>query len=218
MKYLLILFSIGSMWSQEHSSESGEKLEKLYDSETGKLIENKVPLDSVALPFKSNVNSYSKDISYKDLSKTQKKIYNQNRIRLSEAIGSDLPYFYTLRDNFWSAYINKGLFKKERLNQTEFFEITGYPERVKIMKHNRKLGLRCALIYPIFLLTFQPINLSLPPEDAVHVIFITFFGGGGFLLYDYFTKYVDGTSFDDARLIAKEYNQDLMVKIYNENN
>ena len=206
------------MWGQEHASESGEKLEKLYNSETGKLIENKVPLDSVALPFKSNVNSYSKDISYKDLSKTQKKIYNQNRIRLSEAIGSDLPYFYTLRDNFWSAYIKKGHFKKERLNQTEFFEITGYPERVKIMKHNRKLGLRCALIYPIFLLTFQPINLSLPPEDAVEVIFITFFGGGGFLLYDYFTKYVDGTSFDDARLIANEYNQGLMVKIYSENN
>ena len=91
-------------------------------------------------------------------------------------------------------------------------------ERVKIIKHNRKLGLRCALIYPIFLLTFVPINKSLPPKDAVEVIFITFFGGGGFLLFDYFTKYVDGTSFDDARLIAKEYNQVLMVKIYNENN
>ena len=206
------------MWCQEYDPETGEELKKLYNPETGELIENKIPLDSVVIPSNSNVNSNLKDISYKDLSKTQKKIYNQNRIRLSAAILSGLPYFITLHDNFWSAYIRKGLFKKERINQTEFFEITGYPERVKIMKHNRKLGLRCALIYPIFLLTFQPINLSLPPEDAVHVIFITFFGGGGFLLYDYFTKYVDGTSFGDARLIAKEYNQDLMVKIYNENN
>ena len=203
MKYLLILLSIGSMWSQE------------YDPESGELIENKVSLDSLALPFNSNVNSNLKDISYKDLSKTQKKIYNQNRIRLS-AIGSDSPYFF-LRDNFWSASIKKGFFKRERLNQTEFFEITGYPERVKIIKHNRKLGMRCALFIPSFYV-MAAYTLRLNQLEHIKSMMIIITGGGGFLLFDYFTKYVDGTSFDDARLIAKEYNQHLMVRIYNENN
>ena len=90
MKYLLILLFIGLMRGQEYDPDTGEKL---YNPETGELIENKVPLDSIIIPSNSNVNSNLKDISYKDLSKTQKKIYNQNRIRLS-TVGSDSPYFF----------------------------------------------------------------------------------------------------------------------------
>ena len=214
MKYLLMLLFIGLMWGQEYDPETGEVLEKLYNPKTGELIEQKTPLDSIVLPSNSNVNSNLKDISYKDLSKTQKKIYNQNRIRLS-TVGSDSPYFF-LRDNFWSAYIKKGFFKTKRLNQTEFFEITGYPERVKIIKHNRKLGMSCALFIPSSWL-IAPILDIIQPEHVYSMSSIILLGGG-FLLFDYFTKIIDGSSFDDARQIVKKYNQDLMVKIYNENN
>ena len=204
MKYLLILLFIGLMRGQEYDPDTGEKL---YNPETGELIENKVPLDSIIIPSNSNVNSNLKDISYKDLSKTQKKIYNQNRIRLS-TVGSDSPYFF-LRDNFWSAYIKKGFFKTKRLNQTEFFEITGYPERIKIVKHNRQLMIKYALLYPV-------LNLILLTDNVMS--FMIFFGGVGYIYFDYNTKIIDGSSFDDALLIANKYNQDLIVKIYNENN
>ena len=53
MKYLLMLLFIGLMLGQEYDPDTGEKLEKLYNPETGELIENKILLDSVALPFKS---------------------------------------------------------------------------------------------------------------------------------------------------------------------
>ena len=76
------------------------------------------------------------------------------------------------------------------------------------------LGMRCALFIPSF---YVIAALSINQQEHVHSMMIIILGGGGFLLFDYFIRYVDGTSFDDARPIAKEYNQDLMVKIYNEN-
>ena len=95
IKYSLMLLLIGFLRGQEYDPRTREPLKRLYDPETGELIENKVSLDSIALPFNSNVNSNLKDISYKDLSKTQKKIYNQNRIRLFGywEDGSS-PYFF----------------------------------------------------------------------------------------------------------------------------
>mgnify|MGYP007000457904 CR=1 len=68
------------MWGQQYDPETGEKLEKLYNPETGELIENKVTLDSVALPFNSNVKPNLKDISYKDLSKKQKVDIKKNQV------------------------------------------------------------------------------------------------------------------------------------------
>ena len=61
------------MESRTFTLENGKKLEKLHTSESGELIENKVSLDSIALPFNSNVNLNLKNLSYKDLSKTFKK-------------------------------------------------------------------------------------------------------------------------------------------------
>ena len=74
MKHFTILLFVGFTLCQEHIPEAEEELEKLYNPETGELIKNKVSLDSIALPFNSNVNSNLKDISYKDRSKTQKNI------------------------------------------------------------------------------------------------------------------------------------------------
>ena len=101
--------------------------------------------------------------------------------------------------------------KKKRLNKTEFFEITGYPEKIKIVKHNRKLGMKCVFFLPI-------VSLILQTTDNTSVTLTTFYGGAVYLLFDYYKNNIEGSSFDDAREIAKKYNQDLMVKIYNENN
>ena len=206
MKYLLMLLFIGLMWGQEYDPETGEVLEKLYNPKTGELIEQKTPLDSIVLPSNSNVNLYLKDISIKDLSTKQKKIYNQNKIRVR--ISGNRNYGF-LRDFRWSAYIKKGFFKTKRFNQIEFFEITGYPERIKIVKHNRKLMIKYAFLYPV-------LNLILLTDNVMS--FMIFFGGVGYIYFDYNTKIIDGSSFDDALLIANKYNQDLIVKIYNENN
>tara|TARA_B100000886_G_scaffold328133_1_gene276236 strand:+ start:1730 stop:2347 length:618 start_codon:yes stop_codon:yes gene_type:complete len=205
MKYFLMLLFIGLMWGQEYDTMTGEPLKRLYNPETGELIEDKIPLDSVALPFNSNTKLKLKDISYKVLSKKQKKIFNQNRISIKP--NSDYSF---LKDHFWSAYIKKGFYKTKRLNKIEFFKITGYPERGKIVEHNIELGIKCALLIPL-------VSLVLQITDNTSLASATFCGGAFYLLSEY-TKRTGGTSFDDARRIAKKYNQDLMVKIYNENN
>ena len=43
------------------------------------------------------------------------------------------------------------------------------------------------------------------------------FGGFGYLYYDYNEKKLEGASLNDAKIIAKKYNNDLMQRIFNEN-
>ena len=43
------------------------------------------------------------------------------------------------------------------------------------------------------------------------------YGGAGYFLYDYKVKKLEGASLKDAKIIAKKYNNDLMQKIFNEN-
>ena len=54
IKYTLMLSLVGVMRGQEYDPKTGEPLKRLYNPETGELIENKIPSDSVALPFNSN--------------------------------------------------------------------------------------------------------------------------------------------------------------------
>ena len=43
------------------------------------------------------------------------------------------------------------------------------------------------------------------------------FGGSLYALIDYNVKKLEGASLKDAKIIAEEYNNDLMQKIFNEN-
>ena len=43
------------------------------------------------------------------------------------------------------------------------------------------------------------------------------FGGAGYFFYDYNVKKLEGASPKDAKIIAEKYNNDLMQKIFNEN-
>ena len=75
------------------------------------------------------VNSDLKNISISHLTKEQKKKYNQNRIIIRKKnYGFD-----------WYAYIQKGLFSSKRLNKTDFFIYTGYPDKAEIAEHNTQL-------------------------------------------------------------------------------
>ena len=208
MKYLLMLLFIGLMWGQEYDPLTGEILEKLYNPETGELIEKKSSLDSTVLQTNSKVNSSLKDISVKDLSKEQKKIYNQNKIRIKISGGGRNNGLF-LNDFLWYGYIKESFFKTKKFNQTEFFEITGHPQRIKIAKQNRDLMIKYALIYPI-------LNLILLSDNVFS--YVVFLGGVGYIYHDYNSTIIDGSSYDDALLISQKYNHDLMVKIYNENN
>ena len=69
--------------------------------------------------------------------------------------------------------------------------------------------IKYALIYPI-------LNLILLTDNVLS--YIVFLGGVGYIYHDYNSKIIDGSSYDDALLIAQKYNQDLIFKIYNEKN
>ena len=43
------------------------------------------------------------------------------------------------------------------------------------------------------------------------------FGGFGYLYYDYNVKKLEGASLKDAKIIAEKYNNDLIQRIFNEN-
>ena len=124
-KHLTLLLFIGLAWGQEYDPETGEVVIKQYDPETGELIKDQNYPDSLVSPSHPKVNSDLKNISIYNLTKEQKKKYNQNRIRIR-------------KKNFdWYAYIIKGgLFRTEILDKTDFFIYTGYPDKAEIAEHN----------------------------------------------------------------------------------
>ena len=121
-RYITLLLFIGLAWGQEYDPETGEVVKKQYDPETGELIKDQNYPDSLVSPSHPKVNSDLKNISIYNLTKEQKKKYNQNRIRIRK------------KNLVWYAYIQKGFFTSERLNKSEFFIFTGYPEKVEIAK------------------------------------------------------------------------------------
>ena len=204
-RYITLLLFIGLAWGQEYDPETGKVVNKQYDPETGELIKDQNYPDSLVSPSHPKVNSDLKNISishFNELTKEQKKKYNQNRIRIRK------------KNNGWYAYIQKGVFSSKRLNKSYFFIITGYPDKAEIAKHNAQLYVKYYWLGGglIYLLGIGPVNVGL---DGAGMAIM--FGGFGYLYYDYNVKKLEGASLKDAKIIAEEYNNDLMQKIFNEN-
>ena len=161
----------------------------------------KVEAGGVSTEPHPKVNSDLKNISISHLTKEQKKKYNQNRIRIR-------------KKNFdWYAYIIKGVFRTKILDKTDFFIYTGYPDKAEIAKHNTQLYVKNYWLGGIsFMLSTVVANVwHYGAGTAI------FYGGIGYLYYDYNVKKLEGASLKDAKIIAEEYNNDLMQKIFNEN-
>ena len=168
---------------------------------TRELIKDQNFPDSLVSPSHPKVNSDLKNISISHLTKEQKKKYNQNRIIIRKKnYGFD-----------WYAYIQKGVFSSKRLNKTDFFIYTGYPDKAEIAEHNTQLYVKNYLLGSLiyFLGAFGVFG-----EGAGMAIS---FGGPGYFYYDYNVKKLEGASLNDAKIIAKKYNNDLIQRIFNEN-
>ena len=232
-RYISLLLFIGLAWGQEYDPETGEVVKKQYDPETGEVIINQYDPetgelvkdqsypDSLALPSHPKVNldsikwldllRYSEEERkwIKHLTKEQKKKYNQNKIRI---IGSE--------EN-WSAHCQKGFFSSRILNESKFFIFTGYPEkaeriserRAAIQKHNNRLRNKNCWLATIAYF------LGLGAASEVHPIpgLAIIFGGSLYALIDYNVKELEGSSLKDAKIIAEKYNNDLIQRIFNEN-
>ena len=178
----------------------------------------KVEAGGVSTEPHPKVNSDLKNISIKHLTKEQKQKYNQNKIiikyRRSGKFGLDLLF-----DN-WYASIQKSIFIPETFNKVEFFIFTGYPEKAEIAKYNEKLLIKSMFrllpcIIPFALLPTMADEFDFWQNDlVVNVIF------AGPLIYSlsYYSKNkLEGASIKDANIIAEKYNNDLIQRIFNEN-
>ena len=213
-KYISLLLFIGLAWGQEYNPETGEVIKKQYDPETGEVVKKQYAPetgevikdqnypDSLLSPSRPKVNSDLKIISISNLTKEQKKKYNQNRIRIR-------------KKNFdWYSYIKKGVFTTKRLNKSDFFIYTGYPEKAEIAKYNAQLYVKNYWLGGglIYMLGIGAVSLGL--EGAGMAIL---FGGWGYFIYDYNVKKLEGASLKDAKIIAEKYNSDLIQRIFNKN-
>jgi len=171
------------------------------EKEVSELIKDQNYPDSLALPSHPKVNSDLKNISISHLTKEQKKKYNQNRIRIRTK-------------NFdWYAYIQKGFFSSKRLNKTDFFIYTGYPEKTEIAKHNQELRIKNSVLGT--LIYYLGLGIANGIENPIGMVIS--FGGAGYFFYDYNVKKLEGASLNDAKIIAKKYNNNLIQRIFNEN-
>ena len=166
----------------------------------------KVEAGGVSTEPHPKVNSDLKNISISHLTKEQKKKYNQNRITISEETIS------------WSIYRGQ-----EYLYLSDFFIITGYPEKNEIEKHNARLKTKnlwrgcywytlCATIG-----LAPPLEGGYATDDKIEMGIVGGLVGIGYFFYDYNVKKLDGASLNDAKIIAKKYNNDLIQRIFNEN-
>ena len=152
------------------------------------------------------VNSDLKNISISHLTKEQKKKYNQNRITISG------------ETNYWSIYRGQ-----EELYRSDFFIITGYPEKNEIEKHNAQLKTKnmwrgcgwyslCALIG-----LAPPLGGGSATDDTIEMGIVGGLVGIAYFFYDYNVKKLEGASLNEAKIIAEKYNNDLIQRIFNEN-
>ena len=187
------------------------------EKEVSELIKNQNYPDSLVSPSYSKVNSDLKNISIKHLTKEHKKKYNQNKIiikyRRSGKSGLDLLF-----DNWYAS--QKSIFIPVTFNKIEFFIFTGYPEKAEIAKYNEKLLIKSMFrllpcIIPFALLPTMADEFDFWQNDlVVNVIF------AGPLIYSlsYYSKNkLEGASIKDANIIAEKYNNDLIQRIFNEN-
>ena len=174
------------------------------EKEVSELIKDQSYPDSLALPSHPKVNSDLKNISIKHLTKEQKKKYNQNRIRIRKK-----------NFDWYASYIKKGFFTItiERLNKSEFFRITGYPDKAEIAEHNTQLKRKNQLLGT--LIFYLGLGIARGTENPIGMVIS--YGGAGYFFYDYNVKKLDGASIKDAKIIAEKYNNDLMQRIINEN-
>ena len=165
------------------------------------LIKDQNYPDSLVSPSHPKVNSDSKNILISHLTKEQKKKYNQNRIRIRK------------KSFDWYAYIQKGFFSSKKLNKTDFFIFNGYPEKAEIAKHNTQLYVKNYWLGGIsFMLSTVVANVwHYGAGTAI------FYGGIGYLYINYNAKKLEDASLKDAKIIAEEYNNDLIQRIFNEN-
>jgi hypothetical protein len=210
-RYITLLLFIGMMFGQEYDPETGEVVKKLYhpetgevvikqyDPETGELIKDQNYPDSLVSPSHPKVNSDLKNISISHLTKEQKEKYNQKRITISEY--------------YWSIYRGQ-----EELYLSDFFIITGYPEKAEIAKHNAQLktgnmlrGCGWYLLCAILPVSADDIEMGIVGGLVGGLVGIAYF------FYDYNEKKLEGASLKDVKIIAKKYNNDLMLRIFNEN-
>ena len=167
----------------------------------------KVEAGGVSTEPHPKVNSDLKNISISHLTKEQKKKYNQNRITMLVKNPID-----------WSIYRGQ-----EELYLSEFFIFTGYPEKAEIAKHNAQLKTKnmwmgcgwyslCALIG-----LAPPLGGGSATDDTIEMGIVGGLVGIAYFFYDYNEKKLEGPSLNDAKIIAKKYNNDLMQRIFNEN-
>ena len=168
------------------------------------LIKDQNYPDSLVSPSHPKVNSDLKNISISLLTKEQKKKYNQNRIRIRKK-----------NFDWYASYIKKGFFTItiERLNKSEFFRITGYPDKAEIAEHNTQLKRKNQLLGT--LIFYLGLGIARGTENPIGMVIS--YGGAGYFFYDYNVKKLDGASIKDAKIIAEKYNNDLMQRIINEN-
>ena len=207
IRYISLLLFIGLAWGQEYDPETGEVVKKQYDPETGELIKDQNYPDSLVSPSHPKVNSDLKNISISHLTKEQKKKYNQNRITMLVKNPID-----------WSIYRGQ-----EELYLSEFFIFTGYPEKAEIAKHNAQLKTKnmwmgcgwyslCALIG-----LAPPLGGGSATDDTIEMGIFGGLVGIAYFFYDYNEKKLEGASLKDAKIIAEKYNNDLIQRIFNEN-
>ncbi|MDG1847488.1 MAG: hypothetical protein P8J35_02530 [Candidatus Marinimicrobia bacterium] len=197
--------------------EDGLKLINKIPKQMKEEMGIKVEAGGVSTEPHPKVNSDLKNISIKHLTKEQKQKYNQNKIiikyRRSGKSGLDLLF-----DNWYAS--QKSIFIPVTFNKVEFFIFTGYPEKAEIEKYNEKLLIKSmfrllSCIIPFALLPTMADEFDFWQNDlVVNVIF------AGPLIYSlsYYSKNkLEGASIKDAKIIAEKYNNDLMQKIFNEN-
>ena len=123
-----------------------------------------------------------------------------------------------LFDNWYAS--QKSIFIPVTFNKVEFFIFTGYPEKAEIEKYNEKLLIKSMFrllpcIIPFALLPTMADEFDFWQNDlVVNVIF------AGPLIYSlsYYSKNkLEGASIKDANIIAEKYNNDLIQRIFNEN-
>ena len=198
IRYISLLLFIGLTWGQEYDPETGDVVKKQYDPETGELIKDQNYPDSLVSPSHPKVNSDLKNISISHLTKEQKEKYNQKRITISEY--------------YWSIYRGQ-----EELYLSDFFIITGYPEKAEIAKHNAQLKTKNMLRGCGWYL----LCAGSATDDTIEMGIVGGLVGGlvgiAYFFYDYNEKKLEGASLKDVKIIAKKYNNDLMLRIFNEN-
>ena len=192
-----------------HTYNSDKKRKTLYNviQRHNNIYSKQYYSDSLVSLSHPKVNSDLKNISISHLTKEQKKKYNQNRITMLVKNPID-----------WSIYRGQ-----EELYLSEFFIFTGYPEKAEIVKHNAQLKTKnmwrgcgwyslCALIG-----LAPPLGGGSATDDTIEMGIVGGLVGIAYFFYDYNEKKLEGPSLNDAKIIAEKYNNDLIQRIFNEN-